>query len=319
MIKFNPPTEAALYLLISEWNAEERAQYFSGAGDKVASSRETPARIALPPEGTWRIDDQMRGLHGREIEVLCFLDPAELLLKEDLVEKNIEARGDDAKRYAEWMKEGLVPPPIRAVQLADGTGRISVSDGHRRVAAAKLAKCKVPAWVSPVMPHPQGWTDTTPNNYGNVQLVGMTYEGMTGREYVAPQGVARKGGKLGAEWVYHNARRADLPQIMADGLNAGSFAAKPIDFGRDIWIAARIEDLPPCATHPYGDVLAYEPTWEVQPHEPGYVAGEVTCRSVPIDKLIAVDRRGRVIGPLHKIAEDVTQRLAPAARQPITR
>ena len=81
------------------------------------------------------------------------------------------------------MRAGQVPPPIEATQFADGTGRIIVSNGHRRHWAALQTGRKLPAWVSPVMPHPRGLIDTSTSQ---VMLVGMTYEAMTGLAWNRP-------------------------------------------------------------------------------------------------------------------------------------
>jgi len=56
-------------------------------------------------------------------------------------------RTDDVDRYAEWTKEGKQAPPFRVAQLRNGTYKLS--DGHRRLLAAKKAGLKtIKAWVA---------------------------------------------------------------------------------------------------------------------------------------------------------------------------
>lgn len=164
-----PSTEADL-LRADNWTASVRAAYVRD-GAVVASSRRMPVHMEMPPVGTWKMDN-FRGLYGREVERLCLLDPSELLKSEDLVEHNIEGRGDDAERYAQWLREGLSPPPIQVVQIADGSGRFKVVDGHRRLAAHRAVGRMILAWVSPVVEHPHGTHDSE----GRPLLVGFTLE-----------------------------------------------------------------------------------------------------------------------------------------------
>jgi hypothetical protein len=112
-----------------------------------ASSRTTPNPEYPYKAGQWRIDDHF-GTRGREIEKLVELDPRTLDLSEDdyTTGKNPEGRGDDARRYAEWIKEGKTAPPASVIET--DSGRFRVSDGHRRAAAAKMANKPLLAWVS---------------------------------------------------------------------------------------------------------------------------------------------------------------------------
>jgi len=130
------------FVPVSAVYAAERAPY------QTASSRTTP-NSAYPYRtvGTWCIDDA-RLLYGRIIDQLRIVDARTLVLsEEDYTTVNFEGRGDDARRYADWIQSGLLPPPIRILQTDNGAWR--VTDGHRRVAAAKLAESyQLPAWVS---------------------------------------------------------------------------------------------------------------------------------------------------------------------------
>lgn len=136
-------------LKASEYDQRLRGNYYSPSGEKIASSREKPAEVDDIPLGTWKVDDTFQGYRGRDIEQLQELDPQSLALSETLVEGNEEGRGWDADRYAEWIKAGHQPPPINVVQMENG--KYKVTDGHRRLAAAKKAGVPIRAWVSPVV------------------------------------------------------------------------------------------------------------------------------------------------------------------------
>lgn len=149
--------------------AAQRAPYFDSAGQRIASSRETPTEGYPFKVGQWRISEA-RGSYGRDVDELVELDPAQLSISEDDFTKvNYEGRGDDAERYAEWMRSGKRPPPIEVVQT-DG-GELKVTDGHRRLAAAKKAGQPVLAWVSWRMPTGKIGSD------GKPIYTGLTYEG----------------------------------------------------------------------------------------------------------------------------------------------
>ncbi len=122
------------------------ARYFDAAGHKVASSRMMPA-VMVYPESCWLYNDVCPGIYGHEIEQYRWLDPAQLSPQESAVFTNEEGRADDAERYAGWLRQGLVPPPIGVVEAHNGEWRIT--NGHRRWRAAQLAGMKVPAWFGP--------------------------------------------------------------------------------------------------------------------------------------------------------------------------
>ena len=122
-------------------------------GRALKRSRVDPANPDQLQIGMWRFGPMGGGgIYGRNIEQLRTVDPSKLQLTEsDYTDprQNDEGRGDDARRYAEWNREGMTPPPISVIEMEDGTMR--VTDGHRRVAAAKMAGTPLRAWVSPPM------------------------------------------------------------------------------------------------------------------------------------------------------------------------
>ena len=102
----------------------------------------------------------------------------------------------------------------------------------------------------------------------------------------------KPGTLLGGDWVYHNTTEVNLAGIQAEGMEAGSFAERPIDFcGHRVWLAVRKADLAPFNTHDYGGVLAYEPTWEVWDKD--FLKKE--RRRIPSELLVRVNSRGRVV------------------------
>jgi hypothetical protein len=72
---------------------------------------------------------------------------------------NPEGRRWDVERYAPWIEEGS-PHPITVVETDSGSLR--VSDGHRRTAAAKMARQSVRAWVSWAVPLEKRDSEGTP-------------------------------------------------------------------------------------------------------------------------------------------------------------
>jgi len=145
--------------------------YFDAAGVQIASSRTRPASYPDVPLGAWKIDRSFRGIHGRFIDQLVALDPGGLLLPEGDYSKpgyNPEGRAWDAERYAQWMRDGQEPPPITVIEMESGA--LSVSDGHRRTAAAKMIGRTIRAWIS--------WTVDTDRRdcAGQPIKTGLTYE-----------------------------------------------------------------------------------------------------------------------------------------------
>ena len=142
------------------------------------TGRTKPAVLPDYPIGTWRLDD-LKLNYGILVDELQLLDPCQLHPSED----PFQGRGDDVYRYAEWMEQGLIPPPIECVEVesklegceqtylsvlkqcryrneridfftADRLYRenytriIKITNGHRRWAAAKLLNKPIRAWVS---------------------------------------------------------------------------------------------------------------------------------------------------------------------------
>lgn len=155
-----------------------RSNYFDEHDQKLASSRTTPANYPDIPLGTWSIDDEFAGAYGHDVHELVEFEPLELDPNEfkwgDEGQAKWHAwdrpRAEDAERYADWLLQGLRPPPIIVVERLDGS--LGVINGHRRLAAAQRVGRHVRAWVSWSVPHPEGLIDTQ----GGVMLVGLTYE-----------------------------------------------------------------------------------------------------------------------------------------------
>ena len=146
----------------------ESSAYFVD-GHLVKSSRLFPVPDYPLRAGVWRIDN-FKGAYGREIEKLLLVSPRALVLtEEDYTKVNHEGRGEDAQRYAEWMRQGLVAPPVGVVET--DKGNLSVTNGHRRVAAAIMAHKRILAWVSPRMDIGM----RTPE--GEPIYAGLTFEG----------------------------------------------------------------------------------------------------------------------------------------------
>lgn len=98
------------------------------------------------------------------------------------------------------------------------------------------------------------------------------------------------------KYVYHNTKSEFLPNIIKEGLTAGSFSDKPIQVFGDIWLAVKLSDLPSYNIHNYGGVNAYEPTWEIGEDLEGYPITE----SIPSEKIYRVNKNGKILGRLTK-------------------
>jgi hypothetical protein len=96
-----------------------------------------------------------------------------------------------------------------------------------------------------------------------------------------------------AGFIYHNTNSILLPEIAREGLAGGSFGARPVDFGGDVWLAVRPEDLRGTVeTHQYGGVLAYEPVWD----DP--IEGAEVCPPIPPERIYLANKRGKILGRL---------------------
>jgi hypothetical protein len=109
------------------------------------SSRFTPNRAyELPPDGSWAIHTSAWPT-GHDVFKLVTLPVAQLVPTEDVRDNG---RYGDAERYAQWLLDGLVPPPIHLVETA--AGELRVINGHRRLRAHQLAGVTfIKAWLSP--------------------------------------------------------------------------------------------------------------------------------------------------------------------------
>jgi len=108
------------------------------------------------------------------------------------------------------------------------------------------------------------------------------------------QGDVAPGKKLGPEWVYHHIKPEDVAIIEREGMQGGSFTPKPgfrFTYG-DTWLAVRKSDLMNTQEHQYGKVVAIEPDWSVD-KETGNA-----LNTIPPERIMLVDNRGRVIRPL---------------------
>jgi hypothetical protein len=190
-----PPDDEAAYVPLTETLRAHRGTYFDNpagtfeqpgntrktdpATGQPLSSRTTPSQHTQYPVGTWRIDDTLNSIYGREVSQLRNVPLSMIQLTENDYTQpqsgwaDPENRRADAERYSEWMRSGQVPPPVTIVERDDGALRLI--DGHRRVAAAKMAGLTtIPAWVSPRMLNGQRTSDGRPM----YAATGMTYEGM---------------------------------------------------------------------------------------------------------------------------------------------
>ena len=164
------------------WDDYEKTlvQPYVKDGAVIANSRVVPNESNFPPVGSWRIHT-MKLSYGREIEQLVTLPVEKLMLNELDSEGRLDPTkaGDDA-RYAKWIEEGKRAPPIEVVQT--DSGKLSVTDGHRRVLAAKRAgKTTIEAWVNYAVPIPSGSRyDGKPDT--KFIRTGLTFEMLTGEQ-----------------------------------------------------------------------------------------------------------------------------------------
>ena len=139
------------FIPAKEWQKEARRTYFDDDGARlVESSRTTPQRDMGVPLGAWMLDDFV-GIRGKEVSQLRLLDPNLLISSEDTE----PFKQQDIERYAAWMREGRVAPPITVMETIptdpDAPTRLKITDGHRRWQAAMRAEVPILAWVAPVV------------------------------------------------------------------------------------------------------------------------------------------------------------------------
>lgn len=119
------------------------------------------------PPGTW-VEAGFPDLHGRP--VLQLREIALVALETPEIDR--EGRLAPEKRtyldaYTERLAAGEEPPPVRVLETFAGT--LKLTDGHRRwMAARRLGRATIKAWVSPVI--------AVPTSSGEVELLGMTAE-----------------------------------------------------------------------------------------------------------------------------------------------
>lgn len=119
------------------------APYFEN-GIYARSSRNYPLTYPALPVGIWRVDCLWLS-SGRMADQLRALKVDDLKISESSDDCGKPA---DIERYAQWLHEGLVPPPICVIERDNGD--LAISDGHRRWQAARRAGIQsLRAWVSP--------------------------------------------------------------------------------------------------------------------------------------------------------------------------
>lgn len=190
-----PPAERAAYVSRTETEAWHRAFYFDGT-QQIGSSRDKPVEMEHYPWqlGTWRIWDDYAGTWGAWIEQLREVDPQDVLVAEHTGPE----RMSDVERYAAWMAEGRVPPPIEVNTLDDGRLRLA-GDGHRRRLAAIRAGKRLWAWVQDAVQTGQKDSD------GEPMFEALTFE------LINPAGAAALAQKKGLPEIVgkiHAARRS---------------------------------------------------------------------------------------------------------------
>lgn len=235
-----------------EINKWERSNYFDEEG-QTASSRKQPMKPYPWGEGTWKIDKHF-GPYGRMVEQIRSVAVSDLSLsEEDYTKVNYEGRGFDAEQYAEWIKDGKTPPPVLVVE-AD-SGQPLVSDGHRRVAAAKLAGLdSILAWVSPRMD--TGKKDSA----GKPIYTAATYEGLKygakraqqmyeerldeqmrqAREKETPAEKKAKPGELDDFGEKLGGARKDLQQSITKEISDADIASTPFS---EIWPKSDVDSI----------------------------------------------------------------------------
>ena len=93
-----------------------RSTYFDGE-TKKASSRTSPQVPLGLAVGSWRIDDDFKGLHGHEISQLREVLLADLITSElDEFGRVERAKRADVRRFEHWLEQGREAPPIEVVE-----------------------------------------------------------------------------------------------------------------------------------------------------------------------------------------------------------
>jgi RNA polymerase sigma factor (sigma-70 family) len=179
-----------------------------------------------------------------------------------------------------------------------------LAEGHtfdESVVAKMQARAKAKGYILDVRPmrfadgrtrhhltvyHPKGQRMVNPQEFYSAD------EGEPASPAPLPQ--FKPGQRMPAGYVYHNTNREAVESIGREGMDAGSFSHRPIDFGGDTHLAVHRQDLPEFQEHQYGKVTAFEPRWQIGQDEQGY---PVTAKVAP-HKIHVVDARGRFLRTL---------------------
>lgn len=241
---------------VEDTRKAHHATYFSPEGGVIASSRTTPSQTdeTKLPLGTWR-KDSISGMYGVSMEQLRQFDPHTLKWGEEdyTTGVNYENRGTDARQYAEWIKQGHEPPPVHVIEMEDGS--FKVTDGHRRLAAAKWAGVPIKAWVNPLA------GTGKPDSEGKEIKTGATYETNIRDALAAGHEVPEHARKHYGEWLEKDATKnreellmlADkFPKNRADYLARAARLADTIAQGRALQGIQEpaTQETPPVPTQP---------------------------------------------------------------------
>ncbi len=223
-----PPKDESQYVKQSEYNRALRSAYFDDKGNYIASSREKKAEYPKHPIGTWKIDDDFKGIYGSDIEQLREFDPHDLMPSESSTE-----RMDDAQRYAGWRMEGDEPPPINVLQTENG--HYKITDGHRRWIAAMKSGKKIKAWVSPIT----GTGKFTSS--GKELMTGLTHELANGRNLESERQKAEEDEKKStqkpdAKTFYHGSGKPLVGELKIDSKSKTGIGGNSATLGNAIYL-----------------------------------------------------------------------------------
>lgn len=150
----------------SEVERRFASNYVNEQGQVVRSSREFPAEADDYATGSWRLNDDFRGIYGRNIDQLREVPIKDL----HRGEPRDPVKFADEDTYTRWFGEGKEAPPVEVVETNDGS--LVITNGHRRFEAAQRAGRKtLRAWVSPRAEIPGSLTYE-----GAPQYTGLTRE-----------------------------------------------------------------------------------------------------------------------------------------------
>ena len=159
----NPPANPStplrgrkpLVISMNEYEDFREAYYRKrGLPGFVSTYRKPMGKIPYPL-GTVRVD-RFDTPRGHEYAILKLVE-IKKLIKPELAYGGKDGlhptKRDHVETYIEWWLQGLEPPPVE-VMVTD-KGNLKLMDGHRRVvAASRVGKKLIKAWVSPTMEVP---------------------------------------------------------------------------------------------------------------------------------------------------------------------